>query len=86
MAAMRRKSAMAAEIDDEYVRSDFKRWNLTFALKGHTPAENKQARGLSAGQAKKEVLHSTRLQRIIKEASNAFTASTSPPCRSGLQH
>ena len=52
-----------------YISMDFKSWDLTFALRSHTPAENRHTRGLSAAEAKKEVFHSPRLQRIIKEVS-----------------
>ena len=68
MAAMAAGSSCAAAgLDSEYVRMDFKSWDLTFALRSHAPAANRHARGLSAGQAKGEVFHSPRLQRIMQE-------------------
>ena len=70
MAAMAAGSSCAAAgLDSEYVRMDFKSWDLTFALRSHAPAANRHARGLSAGQAKGEVFHSPRLQRIMQEVS-----------------
>lgn len=56
-------------LDTDYVRMDFKSWDVTFALRSHAPAENRHARGLSAAGAKEEVFHSPRLQRIMQEVS-----------------
>lgn len=60
---------MAAELEKEYIRMDFLSWDVTFALRNHQPSENRHMRSLSPGQAKKEVLYSPRLQRIIAEVS-----------------
>lgn len=62
-------SCASARLDTDYVRMDFKSWDVTFALRSHAPAENRHARGLSAADAKDEVFHSSRLQRIMKEVS-----------------
>ena len=59
----------AAELEKEYIRMDFLSWDVTFALRNHQPSENRHRRSLSPGQAKKEVLYSPRLQRIIAEVS-----------------
>ena len=53
--------------DNEYIRMDFKSWDVTFALRSHSPAENRHARRLSAAEAKDEVFYSPRLQRIMRE-------------------
>ena len=64
---MARSGSACTGPGSEYVRMDFKSWDITFALRSHTPAKNRHARGLSAAEAKKEVFHSPRLQRIIQE-------------------
>ena len=68
---MARCGPASADPGGEYVRMDFESWDVTFALRSHAPATNRHARGLSAAEAKKEVFHSPRLQRIIQEVSVA---------------
>ena len=53
--------------ENQYVRLDFKSWNVAFVLKSHEPEKNRHARELSAADTKEEVLRSTRLQRIVRE-------------------
>lgn len=74
---MTSSSCASAGPDADYVRMDFKSWDVTFALRSHTAAENRHARGLSAADTKEEVFQSSRLQRIMQEVS-AWCCSPSP--------
>ena len=66
---MTSSSCAGAGLDEDYVRMDFKSWDVTFALRSHAPAENRHARDLSAADTKEEVFHSSRLQRIMQEVN-----------------
>lgn len=61
--------AMAASVskNEGYMKVDFQRGMLSYALKRHNPPENRHSMVLSHGEVKEMVFQSARLQRVMEE-------------------